>query len=47
MDPLVAVTTFCKKAFCFAANSGSRDRDDLLEVEAAAVGVAIGVVLVL
>jgi hypothetical protein len=31
MEPFVAVTTFCKKAFCFAANSGSRSRDDLFE----------------
>jgi hypothetical protein len=34
IEPLVAVTTFAKKAFCLAANSGSRDRDDLLEAEA-------------
>ena len=33
MEPLVAVTTFARKAFCLAANSGSRDRDDLFEVE--------------
>ena len=28
---IVAVTTFCINAFCLAANSGSRDREDLLE----------------
>ena len=28
---MVAVTTFCIKAFCLAANSGSRDREDRLE----------------
>ena len=33
IEPLVAVTTFARKAFCLAANSGSRDRDDLFEVE--------------
>ena len=45
MDPLVAVTTFCKKAFCLAANSGSRERDDLLEVETGVVVVLVVVLL--
>ena len=35
IEPLVAVTTLARKAFCLAANSGSRDRDDLLEAAAA------------
>ena len=41
IEPLVAVTTFAKKAFCLAANSGSRERDDLLEVEAGVVVVVL------
>ena len=31
LESMVAVTTFCIKAFCLAANSGSREREDLLE----------------
>jgi len=41
MEPLVAVTTFARKAFCLAANSGSRDRDDLLEAAPVFVGLVV------
>ena len=38
-ESMVAVTTFCKNAFCLAANSGSLDREDLLEATGSGEGL--------